>query len=475
MEEKGFQVVVEDKERLFEQFSDNNDSFISKMSHQLGGAPLEEPAEKVEVIASSNGNHYMLSATVYMIQRPEGIFKKKELTLPHKQLSQHFSTKKVGQCVFIFDDKGREEFIVYLKGGLIEEFKIEAGGGEESQSLSSPLKRVTTLEDFKKDVLKFTKLVEVTVSSIYEDLHKKSPSVTLYLRPSILKAKVKETQVESSPTEDDVRKDMVKKTIEIDRPNVTFDDIGGQESAEKEVRSLSLWLKDPERYKKWGNPKPKGVLIHGPEGTGKNLLAMALANEAEANFYRVRLSDMTSMWRGQEEKRFQDAIDIAEENGPSILFLNELDALAGQRSLSHEVTQRVVATLNENFGDTETSCKNVMLLACTNRLEAVDNAVIRAGRFDRLVEVFLPDDEERAKIFTIHLAKAEKIAERELFVDIDWNPVVNQTHGINGADIAEIIRRVLEEKVWKEDKGETVGLATTEDILEQIKTYERVK
>lgn len=482
MENKGFKVVVEGVEQLFKQFSVPNetrrdfDGNSFKTDYQLGGAPLEEPAKEVQASGFSTGRQYTLHASVYTAYKPGSrSLDHYKLTPAHRQLSQHFKTKKVAETVFVLDDEGGEEFVVHQDDSLFGWLKIEAGGQGGFHSVSSPAKTITTLEQFEKDITKFAKVIEVAVNGVYEDFHKEAPDVTLYLRPSIyMPTETEEGGSIFSKLFGGGQKDLLKKAIEIEKPNVSFEDVGGQEGAKREIQGLSFAIKNPDLYKKWGTKPPRGILLFGPPGTGKTLMAKALATEAEAKFYHVKVSDISSMWYGQSEKLMQGVFDLAKENGPSIIFFDEVDAIASQRDYSHEATQRVVSILLENLDGME-SCPNIMVVASTNRPGAVDPALKRPGRIDRLVEVPLPDAEGRKQIFTIHCAKAERIAEKPVFNEVDWNGIVAQTDKMSGADIAEIVRRTLEDKVRKEGIGEEPGAVTTEDIAREIKAYERIR
>ncbi len=488
MEKNRFRVVVENVEQLFKQFNVPNETrhdFMSgdsfKTNYQLGGTPLEEPAKAVQASGYSTGRQYTLRAyidTAYKSKDRNSIdwLRHYELTPPHRQLSQHFKTKKIAETVFILDDDGREEMVVHCGDFFLGWLEIEVGSqGGSLHDVSSPPKTITTLEQFEKDITKFAKVIEVAVNGVYEEFHKEAPDTTLYLRPSIwVPTETEEGGSIFSKLFGGGQKDLLKKAIEIEKPNVSFEDVGGQEEAKREIQGLSFALRNPELYQKWGTKPPKGIMLFGPPGTGKTLMAKALATEAAAKFYHVKVSDISSMWYGQSEKLMQGVFDLAKENGPSIIFFDEVDAIASQRDHSHEATQRVVSTLLENLDGME-SCPNIMVVASTNRLGAVDPALKRPGRIDRLVEVPLPDAEGRKQIFTIHSAKAERIAERPIFNEVDWDAIVAQTDKMSGADIAEIIRRTLEDKVRKEGIGEEAGAVTTEDIAREIKAYERVR
>lgn len=204
-------------------------------------------------------------------------------------------------------------------------------------------------------------------------------------------------------------------------------------------------------------------------------MAKALASQAEARFLHVEASDIASKWYGESEKIVKSIFDLAASYGePTIIFFDEVDAVAPQREGAHQATQRTVSTLLENM-DGMTANPNVMVVASTNRLESVDSALIRAGRFDRWVEVPLPDEEGRKQILDIHMRKAEEVAGRSLFHQISSDTVVSAMERTSGADIAEIIRRVLEEKVRQEGMGQEATDVSTEDILREIKGYEKVR
>lgn len=473
-----FRVVVEAVEELFRQFQTANKIYTDmdgnprQTSYELGGCPLDVPAKKIQAHGQSNGRAYALRASVNADRKPGGMsldFYK--LNLPGKQVAEKFGTKTVGGVVFVLDELGREDYVIHSdswSGWL----SIEAGGSGGFQSFNTPLKTITNLENFKKDIQRFAELLEVIVNSVYKDLGKDSPDVTLYLRPQLMM-----TEEESlfSKLSGGIRKDSLKKVIEVENPHIAFTDVGGQEEAKREIQGISFALKNPTLYKKWGTKPPKGVLLVGPPGTGKTLMAKALASEAQAKFYHVKASDIVSMWYGQSEKIMQAVFDLAREgNEPSIIFFDELDALASNRDYSHEATQRIVSTMLENLDGLD-ALPNIMVVASTNRPEVIDPAIKRPGRIDRIVEVPLPDEQGRRQIFQIHFVRAEKVAKRQLLNGIDLDVIIRETDKLSGADIAEIVRRTLEEKVRKEGVGEETELVATEDILHEIKSYERVK
>ncbi|HYW26219.1 MAG TPA: ATP-binding protein [Terriglobales bacterium] len=244
----------------------------------------------------------------------------------------------------------------------------------------------------------------------------------------------------------------------------SFADVGGQEAARTELETICLAVKQPDAFRAWGARPPRGVLLYGPPGTGKTLLARALAHEAGARFLHVRASDVVSKWYGEAEKRMQSAFDRARAEAPTVMFFDEIDALARNRELAHEATHRIVSTFLENM-DGLREVEGVIVLAATNRPEAVDEALLRPGRFDRLVEVPLPVREDRRAIFRVHMRRAERKAARPLFAELDaeqWDALLDASKGFSGADVAETVRRALEAKVRS---GATAGRIEADELL----------
>jgi transitional endoplasmic reticulum ATPase len=227
--------------------------------------------------------------------------------------------------------------------------------------------------------------------------------------------------------------------VYLETPEVKWDDIGGLEQVKKELREAVEWpMKFPEVYKKLGYDMPKGVLLYGPSGTGKTMLAKAVATESEANFISVRGPELLSKWVGESERAVREVFRKAKQASPCIIFFDEIDALAPVRGLSGDsmVTERVVSQLLTELDGIQ-PLSGVVVLAATNRIDMVDPALLRAGRFDKLIYVPLPDKEARLKIFKIHM-RNKPIAD-----DVDLNRLVEQTEGFSGADIAAIVNTAL--------------------------------
>jgi len=217
---------------------------------------------------------------------------------------------------------------------------------------------------------------------------------------------------------------------------VTFKDVAGLEGAKEEVQEIVDFLKNPKKYTALGGKIPKGALLIGSPGTGKTLLAKAVAGEAKVPFFSLSGSDFVEMFVGVGASRVRDLFKRAKEKSPAIIFIDEIDAIGRARGKSNftgsnderENTLNQLLTEMDGFG-TNT---NVIVLAATNRADVLDKALMRAGRFDRQIYVDLPDVRERKKIFEVHLRPLKKSSS----VDIDF--LSKQTPGFSGADIANV-------------------------------------
>ncbi|MBM4241750.1 MAG: CDC48 family AAA ATPase [Euryarchaeota archaeon] len=235
-------------------------------------------------------------------------------------------------------------------------------------------------------------------------------------------------------TEVEIRPEAVE-IVEQKVPDVTYDDVGGLKPEISKVREMvELPLRHPEIFDRLGIDPPKGVLLHGPPGTGKTLLAKALANESDANFIAINGPEIMSKFVGEAEKRIRDIFKEAEENAPSIVFIDEIDAIAPKREeVTGEVERRVVAQILALL-DGLKEREKVIVIGATNRPDSLDPALRRPGRFDREIELRVPDRDGRCEILQIHtrgMPLTDDVALRE-FAEI--------THGFVGADLAALCR-----------------------------------
>jgi transitional endoplasmic reticulum ATPase len=218
-------------------------------------------------------------------------------------------------------------------------------------------------------------------------------------------------------------------------PTITYEDIGGLKDAIQRIREMvELPLRHPELFRHLGIDPPKGVLLYGPPGTGKTLLAKAVANESNAHFISISGPEIMSKYYGESEKRLREIFEEAEKNAPSIIFIDELDSIAPNRNeVTGEVERRVVAQLLALM-DGLKGRGEVIVIGATNRPEAIDPALRRPGRFDREIEIGVPDREGRKEILLIHTRNMP------LADDVDLDRLADITHGFVGADLAALVR-----------------------------------
>ena len=218
--------------------------------------------------------------------------------------------------------------------------------------------------------------------------------------------------------------------------HVTFADVAGQEGPKQEVKEIVDFLKNPQKYTELGGKIPKGALLVGPPGTGKTLLAKAVAGEADVPFFSLAGSDFVEMFVGVGASRVRDLFAKAKAKAPCIIFIDEIDAIGRARGKNPSFNQNDEreSTLNQLLTEMDGFGNNsgVIILAATNRVEILDEALLRAGRFDRQIHVELPDLQERIAIFGVHLKPLKK----EENLDIDF--LARQTPGFSGADIANV-------------------------------------
>ena len=230
--------------------------------------------------------------------------------------------------------------------------------------------------------------------------------------------------------------------------DVSYEDIGGLKDEVKKVREMiEIPLKRPELFEKLGIAPPKGVLMHGPPGTGKTLLAKAVASESDAHFIAINGPEIMSKYVGGSEENLREYFEEAEENSPSIIFIDELDAIAPKREETNGETERRTVAQLLTLMDGLKSRGQVVVIGATNRPDSLDPALRRPGRFDREIEIGVPDSEERKEVLEIHTRNMP------LADDVDLDKIANTTHGFVGADLESlckeaamrVVRRILPE------------------------------
>ena len=271
----------------------------------------------------------------------------------------------------------------------------------------------------------------------------------------------------------------------ITQPTETWDDIGGLEEAILQLKEVIEWpLKYPELYRHLNSRPPNGILLFGPPGTGKTLLAKALAHESEINFISVKGPEFLSKWVGESEKAVRETFRKARAASPCIIFFDEIDAIAGLRgrTAGSHVTESVISQLLTEMDGLE-GLKDVILLAATNRVDMLDPAMLRSGRFGRHIEIPMPDKKVRKEIFKIHLKN------KPLTKDVDIDKMAESLEGYTGADIQGIceeatlltIRRALADPTINSQDSESVKKVKIskkefDDAIEKIlKSADRAK
>ncbi|HIH44886.1 MAG TPA: CDC48 family AAA ATPase [Candidatus Methanoperedenaceae archaeon] len=251
----------------------------------------------------------------------------------------------------------------------------------------------------------------------------------------------------------------------VEIPRVNWSDVGGLESVRQEIIEAVEWpLKHPSRFVRMGIRPPRGILLFGPPGTGKTLIAKAIANETTANFINVRCSQLLSKWVGESEKAVHEVFKKSRQVAPAIIFLDELDALAPMRGtdIGSKASERVVNQLLTELDGME-ALKDIVVIAATNRPDIIDPALLRSGRFDRLVFVGPPGKAGRADILKIHL-KGTPLAP-----DVDINELADLTEGYVGADIESVCREGVMLALRKDPEIEKIGMEYFREALKKVR------
>jgi len=251
----------------------------------------------------------------------------------------------------------------------------------------------------------------------------------------------------------------------VEIPDVSWDDVGGLDEATRQLKETIEWpLSHPEAFERVRLDPAKGVLLYGPPGTGKTLLAKAVANEADSNFISVKGPELLDKYVGESEQGVRDVFAKARENAPTVVFFDEIDALAGERGTSGGdagVGERVVSQLLTELDGLE-ALEDVVVVATTNRPELVDDALLRPGRFDQHIHVGAPDREGRREIFGIHTH------DRPLAPAVDLDDLAARTEGYVGADIEAVCREAAAAAVreFVDEGGDVEGIVLTAEHFE---------
>ena len=264
----------------------------------------------------------------------------------------------------------------------------------------------------------------------------------------------------------------------VQRPDVEWNEIGGLEETKEELMDVTqLPLKHTELFKKVDVKPPKGVLLYGPPGTGKTLIAKAVASTSESNFISIKGPELLSKWVGESEKGIREIFRKARQASPCVIFFDEIDALAPKRQGiggiegGSNVTERVVSQLLTEMDGLE-DLRDVVVIGATNRPDIIDNALLRPGRFDKILNIPIPNKEGRKQIFTIHCRN------KPLSSDIDIKKLVEETEKYTGADIESLVNSAaifaIKEYINKEGLKEKQKDALEGDLKISMRHFEMV-
>jgi len=265
----------------------------------------------------------------------------------------------------------------------------------------------------------------------------------------------------------------------VEIPNIKWDDIGGLDIVKQELKEAVEWpLKYPDSFKRMGVRPPRGILLYGAPGTGKTLMAKAVANESKANFILVKGPELLSKWVGESEKAVREVFKKARQTAPSIIFFDEIDSLTPRRDMSADahVTERVVNQLLTEMDGLE-ELNDVVVIAATNRPDLIDTALLRPGRFDRIILTPVPDEQTRKKIFEVH-TKGMPLK------GVDISKLAEMTNGYVGADLEAVCREAAIMALRKDMKAKEITMKDFQEAMKEVgpstteeveKAYDEIK
>jgi transitional endoplasmic reticulum ATPase len=279
--------------------------------------------------------------------------------------------------------------------------------------------------------------------------------------------------------------------VYIEPPDVQWDEIGGLDTVKRELQEAVEWpMRFPEMYKQLGHTVPKGILLHGPSGTGKTMLAKAVATESEANFISVKGPELLSKWVGESEKGIREIFRKARQASPCVIFFDEVDSIAPIRGGGAGIeglggglsgSDRMISQLLTEMDGIQ-EIHDVIVLAATNRVDMIDTALLRPGRFDKIIYIPNPDKVTRERILQIH------VRGKPISNDIDLNKIVEMTEGFSGADVSSVINTAISlvlhdyiqrfpspEEASKHASEALVSIRHLEDAVKKVKRQKEMK
>ena len=379
--------------------------------------------------------------------------------------------------------KGKKAEVDVLKKTLEKAVKLRQSdflkimNGADASTLTADEK--SQLRNILKEDL-LTKIASITYGFVGADL----ASLAREAAMTVLRRVIGDTAIkESDPIPEEILEKLVLtqqdfqealkvvrpsalREVLIEIPNVRWTDIGGLENIKQELIEAVEWpLKFKNDFKRMGVKPPKGVLLYGAPGTGKTLLAKAVAKESEANFILVKGPEMLSKWVGESEKAVREIFKKARQTAPTIIFFDEIDAIAPRRGMGSEdshVTERVVNQLLTEMDGLQ-DLSDILIIGATNRPDILDTALLRPGRFDRIILVPVPDIKTRKEIFKVHTKGMP------LDKDVDVSQLVEKTDGYVGADVESICREAAIFALREDMKAKTIKMKHFEKALDKVK------
>ena len=282
--------------------------------------------------------------------------------------------------------------------------------------------------------------------------------------PTSVLEKIKITQQHFTEALNKVEPSAMREVL-IKKPNVKWSDIGGLDNAKRDLQEMvELPLKEPTLFKEAGILAPKGILLTGPPGTGKTLLAKAVATESDANFISVKGPELVSKWVGESEKAVREVFKKAKQVAPCVIFFDEFDSIASTRGMStNNANDKIVNQLLTELDGVE-ELTGVSIIAATNRVDLIDEALKRPGRLDSTVEIGMPDEKVRHEILKIHTKNMP-------LEKVDLAKLARETKGFSGADLSGMCQRagLMAIRSRKKDKKLKVTQKLFEDVLKEMK------
>lgn len=419
------------------------------------------PLRSYEIIVGGDERQYYIQGEI--LRNQNGLAK--SLTQLKRQLKTHLN-KSCSKFGLEIEDSGAElrllQSEVHRYSIVLERDAIIVDAGKDYGLLSD----VESFGEFSNDLDCYVNIFSNTLSGIYNS-SEKNPNLTITVKPPFLKKQVSNKSGSNKKKLESSSDEELHKTVVKTKPKVLYSDIAGGEDVTEAIQDLEIALKSPELYTEWGTVPPRGVLLYGEPGTGKSMRAKALAAATDATFYHVKSSDIVSKWLGETESNMKDLFEAAKKSAPSIIFIDEMDQLGRRDEGTHQAIQRAVSVLLEELDGFESN-EGVLLVGATNRPEYIDKALL--SRMSCQIEVPMPSTEDRVKIFKVHAKLAGNSVKKKLVSSLDYQLLAQITDNFSGRDIAEVLRKTLEEKAKAQYKtGQVQPAVSTQELVDTVK------